>query len=256
MIDLHSHILHGLDDGARTLEESLAMARLAVADGITVMAATPHSPASTACLIYEPAVIRARTSRLMAALAAEGIALQVVVGTEIAYEPAMAEKLNRGMLLPYVGTRTVLLEPPWGRLPANFAAAVFTIQLAGYRVLLAHPERLADVQEDPNVLVPLVERGVLVQLTAQALTGGQGDSMRELSETLLLHGLVHVLASDAHGPSPRRVPALAFARQRAADLLGEAAATALVYDTPRALLDGLAIQLPTPQPITRRPRRR
>jgi protein-tyrosine phosphatase len=256
MIDLHSHILHGLDDGARTLEESLAMARLAVADGITVIAATPHSPASTACLIYEPAVIRARTSRLVAALAAEQIALQVVVGTEIACEPVMAEKLARGTLLPYAGTRTVLLEPPWGRLPANFATAVFTLQLAGYRVLLAHPERLPDVQDDPNVLVPLVERGVLVQLTAQALTGGQGEYMRELAETLLTHGLVHVLASDAHGPPPRRTPALAYARQRATALVGEAVATALVLDTPRALLDGLAVTPPLPQRVSRRPRRR
>jgi protein-tyrosine phosphatase len=256
MIDLHSHILHGLDDGARSLDESLAMARLAVADGITVMAATPHSPASTASIVYEPAVVRARAARLASALAAEGIALQVVVGTEVSFEPAMAEKLDRGELLTYAGSRTVLLEPPWGQLPANFATALFSLQIAGYRVLLAHPERLPDVQDDPNLLIPLIERGMLVQLTAQALAGGQGDHMRAVAEMLLTHNLVHVLASDAHGPAPRRTPSLAYARRRAADLLGEVAASALVLDTPRALLEGLPVTPPPPRPVAKRPRRR
>ena len=252
MIDLHSHILYGLDDGARSQEESMAMARMAAADGIAVMAATPHSPASTASLVYAPADVQARTERLAAALEDAGIALQLVAGTEVSFEGDMAAKLERGRLLPYAGTRTVLLEPPWGRLPEHFGAAVFSLQVAGYRVLLAHPERLPDVQENPNLLIPLIERGVLVQLTAQALTGGQGGHMRAVAETLLTHGMVHVMASDAHGLPPRRPPVLAPAHARAAALIGEQAAQALVLDTPRALLADLPLHPPAPQPVSHR----
>lgn len=255
MIDLHSHILHGLDDGARSLDESLAMARMAAADGISVMAATPHSPASTASLSYAPADVQARTERLAAALEDEGIPLRLVAGTEISFEGGMAAKLDRGRLLTYAGTRTVLLEPPWGRLPEHFGAAVFSLQVAGYRVLLAHPERLPDVQENPNLLIPLIERGVLVQLTAQALTGGQGEFMRSVAETLLTHGMVHVLASDAHGPPPRRPAALAPGRARAAALIGEEAARALVLDTPRAILEDRPVHPPAPQPAPQHRRR-
>jgi protein-tyrosine phosphatase len=255
MIDLHSHILHGLDDGARSLEESLAMARMAAADGISMIAATPHSPASTASMVYEPTVVRARAARLAAAIEAEGLPLRLVVGTEVAFEAEMVEKLERGHLLPYAGTRTVLLEPPWTRLPDNFNTALFRLQIAGYRVLLAHPERLPEVRENPNRLIPLIERGVLVQLTAQALTGGQGEHMRLLAETLLTHGMVHVLASDAHGPPPRRPLMLADARQRAAELLGEQAAERLVRGTPRALLENLPVSLASPRPVPQRRRR-
>lgn len=256
MIDLHSHILHGLDDGARSQEDALHMARLAVADGVTLMAATPHSPASTASVLYEPAVVRARAARLVAALRDEGTALEVVVGTEITYEAEIVEKLERGHLLPYAGTRTILLEPPWGGLPEDFTVTLFRLQVAGYRVLLAHPERLPDVQENPNVLIPLIERGVLVQLTAQALAGAQGDFMRGVAEQLLTHNMVHVLASDAHGAPPRRPPGMAYARKRAAELVGEVAARALVLDTPRALLDGRPVHVtsPTPTPTGRRRR--
>lgn len=256
MIDLHSHILHGLDDGARSQEDALQMARLAVADGITLMAATPHSPASTASVLYEPAVVRARAARLVSALAAEGIPLEVVVGTEIAYEADLVEKLERGHLLPYAGTRTILLEPPWGGLPENFSVMLFRLQVAGFRVLLAHPERLPDVQENPNALIPLIERGVLVQLTAQALSGAQGDYMRGVAERLLTHDMVHVLASDAHGPPPRRPPAMAFARKRVAELVGEPVARALTLETPRALLDERPVQVAPPTPVAGGRRRR
>ncbi|HWQ12819.1 MAG TPA: CpsB/CapC family capsule biosynthesis tyrosine phosphatase, partial [Roseiflexaceae bacterium] len=185
MIDLHSHILFGLDDGARSLEDSLAMARIAAADGVRLMAATPHSPASTACMVYDPQVIHAKTAALNRALQAEEIPLEVVAGTEITYAADMAGQLERGLLLPYAGTRAVLLEPPYAGLPESMGVTLFSLQIAGYRVVLAHPERLPDVQADPNCLVPLIERGVLVQLTAEALTGRQGDYMRRVAETLL-----------------------------------------------------------------------
>src|SRR3954467_14422675 len=110
MIDLHSHILYDMDDGALTLAESLAMARLAAADGTRVLVATPHGPGTSACRVYDHALIHARVGEINAALAAEQIALEIVAGTEIAYDPDVVERLKRGELLTYGRTRAILLE--------------------------------------------------------------------------------------------------------------------------------------------------
>ncbi|HEU5104028.1 MAG TPA: CpsB/CapC family capsule biosynthesis tyrosine phosphatase, partial [Roseiflexaceae bacterium] len=142
MIDLHSHILSDMDDGALTLAESLAMAQLAATSGTRVLAATPHSPGSTACRHYAPELVRARIDELNAALAAEGIPLDVVPGTEICYAPDIVERLKRGELLTYGRGRSLLLELDRNHLPPGFENALFNLQIAGYRVVLAHPERI------------------------------------------------------------------------------------------------------------------
>jgi protein-tyrosine phosphatase len=251
MIDLHSHILPGLDDGAATLEEALVLGRMAAADGIRMIAATPHSPASTASRRYDPALIRELIAALNALLAAEGVDLTIVAGTEICYDADLVGQLRRGELLPYGASHAVLLELPHDALPPTLGQALFALQTAGYRVVLAHPERIAAVQRDPNVLLPLIERGALMQLTAEALTGGQGQRLRAAAETLLTHGMAHLLASDAHGAPPRRPPILAAARDRAAAFLGLDAAAALVATTPAAILHDAPLHLPSPRPVSR-----
>src|SRR5512134_509816 len=105
MIDLHSHILYDMDDGALTLDESLAMARMAAADGTRVLVATPHGPGSSACRYYDLALIRARLGKINAALAAEKIALELVSGTEICYDSDVVGLLKRGELLTYGQSR-------------------------------------------------------------------------------------------------------------------------------------------------------
>jgi protein-tyrosine phosphatase len=252
MIDLHSHILHGLDDGPTTFEESLAMARMAAGGGTRVLAATPHSPTSTASRRYDPSLIREQVATLNATLAAEGTAIAIVAGTEICYSGDLPGQLRRGELLPYGASRAILLELPYDPLPPLLDQALFALQLAGYQVVLAHPERIAAVQRDPNVLLPLIERGVLMQLTGQALTGGQGERLRTTAETLLTHGMIHVIASDTHGLPPRRPPLLADTRARAAELIGPAAAEALVHTTPAAILSGAPLVLTPPHPVERR----
>ena len=252
MIDLHCHILHGFDDGAHTFEESLEMARMAAADGIRTLVATPHSPRSFACRHYDPKLIQQRVDELNAALRKEDVPLEVIPGTEIAYDAGVDQQLKQGAILPYGKTRTVLFEPPYGALPPTFDVAIFTLQVAGYRVLLAHPERIPDVQNNPNRLRPLVERGVLMQITAAAITGGQGELLERVSVALLTHGMAHVLASDSHGPRSQRLPQLAAARDRAAALLNPQAADALVRDTPQRLLHNQAFVPPIPRRVDHR----
>lgn len=250
MIDLHSHILYDLDDGTRTLDESIAVARMAAADGTRVMAATPHSRGSTACRHYDPSLIRERVAALNAALAAEQVPLEIIDGTEIAYDGDIVDQLKRGALLTYGRGRAILLELAYGEIPPAFDTALFNLQVAGYRVVLAHPERIREVQHDPNCLLPLIERGVLMQITAEALTGEQGERMRATTETLLTHGMAHLLASDGHGLPPRRPPVLTPAVARAAALVGPDVASALVTTTPAAILHDQPLRLAPPQPVT------
>jgi protein-tyrosine phosphatase len=249
MIDLHSHILYDIDDGAVTLAESLAMARMAVADGTRVLVATPHSPGSSGSRHYDPALIRARVAELNTALAAEQVALELVAGTEICYDAGVVERLKRGELLTYGQSRTILLELAHNNLPPMLERTLFSIQVSGYRVVLAHPERIIEVQQDPNRLLPLIERGVLMQITAAALLGQQGERLQTTATTLLTHGMVHIIASDTHGLPPRRPPLLAAARDRAAALIGQAAAAALVESNPSAVLYGQPLRLVQPRPV-------
>lgn len=249
MIDLHTHILYDLDDGALTLEESLEMARIAVADGIRTVAATPHSPASIASRHYSPNLIVQRLDQLCAALQSEGIDLTVVAGTEIAYDGGIVEQLRRGDLLTYGSSRAILLELSSNRMPPTLENALFNLQVAGYRIVLAHPERIVEVQQDPNLLIPLVERGVCMQITAIALLGGQGRQLQQVCETLLTHQMVHILASDTHGPSSQRPPTLNAAREYAATLVGPAQAESLVTTMPLALLNNQPLQLPQPKNV-------
>jgi protein-tyrosine phosphatase len=254
MIDMHSHILYDIDDGARTLDEAVAMGRLAASDGIRIIAATPHSPSSPAGGRYDVALIRERLALLNVALRAEQVPVEIVGGTEICYAADLAAHLERGMLLPYSTSRSILLELPDDSLPPALEALLFSVQLAGYRVVLAHPERIRDIQQRPNQLRLLIERGVLMQLTAEALLGAQGERLRQTAETLLTHGMIHLIASDAHGLPPRRPPLLARAHARAAELVGIDVADCLVTTTPAALLTNASVQLFTPEPIVRRRR--
>ncbi len=253
MIDLHTHILHDFDDGARTLEDALAMARTALADGVRVVAATPHGSNSSSWnrSRYSVALLRERLAELRAALAAAELPLELVAGTEIYGEPGVVARLRSGELLTYEDTRAVLLEFPLNITRGAAEQLIFAFQLEGYRVVVAHPERYRFVQDDPNTLLPLVERGALMQLTGDALLGRQGGRLRRLAEQLLTHGLIQLIASDAHGPHFDRLPNLGAARARAAELVGPASAEALTQSTPAAILRGTPLLPPSPRPIRR-----
>jgi protein-tyrosine phosphatase len=250
LIDLHTHILHAVDDGAQTLADAVAMARMAAAQGVTTMVATPHGHSSiSAWAGYSVAKISNRIEELRVALAAAGVPLALVLGTEIFGEPGALERLRAGQVLPYGESRAVLVEFPLGITRGAAEQIVFTFQAAGHRVVIAHPERYRFAQDDPNTLAPLVERGALMQLTGDALLGNQGEPMRRLAEQLLAHGLVQVLATDAHGPHFRRMPNLGEARARAAKLAGAAVAETLTRTTPAAILADTPIVTPAPTPI-------
>jgi protein-tyrosine phosphatase len=254
VIDFHTHILHQIDDGARSLEEAVMMARIAIEDGITTLVATPHSPLSRQGQHYSVELVYERLEELRAALRQENVPLDLQPGTELRYHDDLLLHLQAEFVLPCGAQRALLIECPNSHLPQHLDETIFRLQVEGYTVVIAHPERIRPVQKDPNLLIPLIERGVLMQLTAGALTGAQGKQMQQLAELMVTHGLIHLLASDAHSASNSRSPQLAAARTHAAALIGEQAAQALVQRVPAALLAGRDPKILPPIPVNKKRR--
>src|SRR5262249_43801110 len=203
MIDLHSHILPGLDDGPATLEESLELARSAAADGISVIAATPHVRDDYPTT---PATMERLLGELRAAIQAEGIPLDVRPGGEIAID--WLGRLSEDDLIRFGlggSARYLLVEFPYAGWPLALHEWVFRLVTRQITPVIAHPERNAEVQANPEELRPLVDAGALVQITAASLDGRIGRSSKAAAIGLVERGLAHVLASDAHTPDVREV---------------------------------------------------
>jgi protein-tyrosine phosphatase len=209
VIDLHAHVLPGVDDGPTSLDGSLDLLRAAAADGVRVVAATPHLRYDHPRVIPEhlAAACRALTERLDK----DGIALRVVAGGEVDLGWALDATDDQLRLVSFRQRGTdLLVETPYGPLSASFEEMLFRFALGGYRVTLAHPERNPTLQRDPERLEELVRRGVLVQLSAGPLLRGTRRSpSSRLAHRLLRGRLAHVLASDVHSAGPWRGPNLA-----------------------------------------------
>ncbi len=211
MIDTHCHILPGVDDGPESREEALAMARVAVADGIHTVVATPHlTPGDFA---HHPWIAE-QVTLLQQALEQQGLPLRVLPGAEVVAAPEVLEYLPG---LPRLGSGAyLLLETPLMGLPTYLEELVFAIQLAGTRVALGHPERTQLMRAKPEVIRRLAERGCVLQLNVSSLLGRHGRMTRRLALELLREFPACVVASDAHDAlyrPPRLAPAAAVFRR-------------------------------------------
>lgn len=233
VIDLHCHILPGIDDGAPNLEESIAMAAASVADGITVAACTPHIYPG----LYENDAkgIRAARLKLQRELDARRIGLKLVDGADTHLVPDVLDGVRSGRIPTLNGSRYLLLEPPHHVAPPHFEAAVFALIAAGIVPVLTHPERLTWFEHHYAAFARLAQRGAWIQVTAAALIGDFGKGPRRAGERLLDDGLVHILATDAHGAT-QRPPKLAAGRDAAAKRVGRDEAEHMVSTRPRGIL--------------------
>lgn len=238
-IDLHSHILPGVDDGPATLEGSFAMARAAVTAGTGQIVATPHVNKRS---FIEPEAIRPAVAALNRALEARGIGLVVRSGAEIALLRLLDLGDEQLECMTLGGGPYLLLESPFRPLAGDIGTLIFGVQTRGFRVLLAHPERCPVFHRDPDALARLVDAGVLLQVTETAITGAFGDRVRQFALRLLREDLVHVIASDAHDHE-HRPPGIGEAVRRAERSVPgiDARAHWLVHDVPAAILDGAPI---------------
>jgi protein-tyrosine phosphatase len=242
MIDIHTHILPGIDDGVRTEDEAVEFARMAAADGIQCIVATPHCKEG----FYENdrTAVLDGVSRLRERLKAEGIAIDLEPGAEVHLCPELPARIRDGRA-PTLGDngKTLLLELSLTQYPVELENLVFQLKLAGIVVVLAHPERIRFFQEDGKRYEELVRLGALGQITTGSITGVFGTEAAEFSEELLRKGLVHVVASDAHntrGRPPVFRPALAAMSA----MIGEERTRSMALAAPRTLLDGGTPELP------------
>jgi len=242
LIDLHSHILPGLDDGAKDIAVSLGMARIAVADGISCMACTPHI--FTGKYENTSAIIIPAMEHLQAVLDDEGIQLKLILGADVHIAVDLVDRIKNGEIPTLNDTRYFLLEPPHEVLPPRLEDLATKILNAGFIPIITHPERLTWVRRHYDVLMRLVEIGCPLQLTAGSILGDFGEAAKKLSEKILKDGLATIFASDAHGIS-RRQPLLSKAYEVVSVQVGDVEANRLFYDHPSAILADLSLGVTT-----------
>jgi protein-tyrosine phosphatase len=195
MIDLHTHVLPGIDDGPETIEGSVELARAAFAAGVRTLVATPHVSWTYP---NDPATIAARVEELRARLDAEGIPLDVRAGAEIAMTRLIDMRAEELSPLRLGGGGWLLVEPPFSPTVTGLGALIFQLQIQGHGVLLAHPERCPAFHREPEMLRSLVSEGVLMSVTAGSLVGRFGGEVRSFALKMAREKLIHNVTSDAH----------------------------------------------------------
>jgi len=248
MIDIHCHILPGLDDGPENLQETLDMCRMAVDQGITTVFATPH--------MFNGLFSTSRESILNAyvktreALESEGIPLNLYVGADLHLIPDMVEMIQTNQALTLNNSRYFLMELPSMVLPPKLNEVVQRMIGSSLVPVITHPERNQVILKREEILLDLLDQGALCQVTAMSLTGEFGKDCERFACRMIEADAVHFIASDAHSTGWRR-PDLSPAVRAAGQIIGETGAMRLVKDYPEAVLRCQSID---PVPAKRLPK--
>ncbi|MDM5314901.1 tyrosine protein phosphatase [Fictibacillus sp. b24] len=202
MIDIHSHILPGIDDGAQTLEEAIAMADAAVKEGITHLYATPHHRngryENDRCSILH------EVDFFNGELTERNIPLQIIPGQEVRIYKEIIKDLDRGIFTPLNNElKYLLIELPSNSVPTYAAEILFELSLRNYQPIIVHPERNSEIIENPDLLYDLVVTGALTQVTASSVVGNFGKKILQFSHDLIKANMAHFIASDAHNTNSR-----------------------------------------------------
>jgi len=215
MIDIHCHILPGLDDGAQTNEEALQMALAAESEGITHILATPHHKNRT---YNNPKSVSLEAAQeLNAFFQSEGLSLQILPGQEARIFGEVLEDYHNGEILTVNDNgKYLLVEFPSNHVPRYTERLFFDLQVAGITPVIVHPERNSEIIQTPEIIYNLVNGGALTQVTAASLIGKFGKKISQFSHQLVEHGLTHLLASDAHNTTTR-----GFCLREAYEMLGD-----------------------------------
>ncbi len=244
-VDIHCHLIPAIDDGSKSWDDSLAMARMAVDDGFETTICTPHQMGTFAQ--NDGDLIRQRTDELQQVLDEHDIPLEVLPGGDVRIEPDMIDGLRSGSVMSLADQRKhVLLELPH-EVYFPLEQVLDNLRSIGMVGILSHPERNEGLLRQPELLRPLVERGCLMQVTAGSLMGTFGPHSQQLGERMLCEGLVHFLATDAHSSKKRR-PLMQRAFEFAAKLVGWDIATDLCCRNPAAVADGDDVEAVVYQP--------
>ena len=244
MIDLHCHILHGMDDGPETFEESVGMCRMALKDGISIIVATPH---------FRPGMYESfqqekhnKSAALNDELKRLGITVKILVGGDVTVTPELPRHLSADPSLYLNGTgKYFLAELPHDAIPANWDSFLLSLRCKGITPIITHPERNRWFLNHSNALAAFVMSGGMVQITAMSITGAMGKEVQEYCRFLLRSNLVHVIATDAHAID-QRPPLLSEAVAEAVKIIGRERAMRLVNDIPQAIIEGRTVDFADP----------
>ncbi len=247
-IDLHCHILPGLDDGSPDSDVSRAMLEMACNCGTSELFATPHVISGS----WQPSweIISRQVDVLNQTAKQQKLAITLYPGAEVAMDWSLLELLTAPGPYCLGGGRFILIELPLGSLPTYADEFLFTLQTRDLLPILAHPERNPDVKKNPQRLQAWLEKGIYTQVNASSLMGTMGSRTQAAAEALLTYGGVHFIGSDAHGVGVRR-PDLRPVAQRLAELLGPEGARQLLQDNPEKLLTGRLEEITSPRSLLR-----
>ncbi len=262
MIDLHCHILPGLDDGPQTMEESIQMCRIAYQDGIRTIVATPH----TLNGVYQngKSTILSKVNELNDALnnselrtpclrrnascrqANSELPLRILPGSDVHLCETTLQQVDQGEAITIGdGGKYIMIEFPSQAIPYQAERVLFQLLGRGLIPIISHPERNLEIGKRPGRYYEIIKMGCLGQVTAMSLTGEFGPKVRQWAEKLLKSWLVHFIASDAHSGNGRP-PILSAAVKAAAKIVGKKEAEKMVTEYPKAILEGRRPKIPDP----------
>jgi protein-tyrosine phosphatase len=234
VIDIHTHILSEVDDGASTLDESLEMCRRSAADGITVMVATPHAHDGVHDT-HEGTFLRAKVEELNQLLGGNP---RIELGCELRFTHEVVKQACTDRSAPTIaGGPYLLVEFPHAVVPLGSERALFELMSNGIRPIIAHPERNHMLIAEPERLFGLIEMGALGQADTGSFTGRFGKKVQEAAEIMLENGLLHIMASDCHN-TRSRLPGMSAAVASVAELVGSDFASAMADGNPDAVVRG------------------
>src|SRR5262245_17132717 len=239
-----------IDDGARSLEEAVEMARIAAQDGIEYMVSTPHM-FNGLSHNPQPSEILERVAALNEAISGNGT--KILPGNEVHISHDIVEQAKNNRVTKINQGNYMLVEFPQLTVPLGADDLFYKLQLQGIRPILVHPERNGQLQNHPSMVAKFIERGALIQVTAMSVTGEFGPAARACAEALLRHDCVHFLATDTHR-SKARPPILSRGRDAAAAIIGRERATALVETNPLTVIIGEPLRVQTPIPFESAPK--
>ncbi|MDR0138865.1 CpsB/CapC family capsule biosynthesis tyrosine phosphatase [Metabacillus idriensis] len=248
MIDIHCHILPGVDDGAADLNESLEMAKAAYNEGIKTIIATPHHQNGR----YEnnKATVNKGIEVLRDALDQANIPLTILPGQEVRMYGEILQDYDSNLILPLNQANYILIEFPSNHVPRYAEQMLFDLQMKGLTPIIAHPERNAEIIEHPAILYNLIKKGACSQITAASLTGEFGKKIKKFSHQLIEANLTHFIASDAHNTSNR-----SFKWSQAMNVLKKEYGRGSQYyflENAELLLNGQSIYKESPERIQRK----
>lgn len=243
MIDIHCHILPNVDDGSESLEESIAMAKIAESEGITRIVNTSHCHFD---FKYKKGnELKLELEKFNQALKEENINIEVLLGNELYYTSDLIERFDELDFFSMNNSKYILMEFSPINFPKNIEDVIYEIKIRGYIPIIAHAERYKQVQEDVNIVLDCIKEGALIQVNASSILGKNGEKAEDTSKKLLDNNMVHFVATDAHS-SNRRRPLIKDSYNYILKNYGKEVSEKLFIENPTAVIENRDISILNP----------